>query len=168
MVIGAPRSGTAWASNWLSTDTIECLHDPLWDHHYRDLDEIKIPFKLVGIACTGMGYFPDWVNAHPCPKVILHRPKPQIDASLEKIGLPPCPDKLILGLWAIAGLHIPWTDLFERKSAIKVIAHLGLGAFQEQRWARLKDMRVTAIYTNRRQNPAVMERLQRDHHEALA
>jgi hypothetical protein len=168
MVIGAPRSGTAWASNWLTTDTVECLHDPLWDYHYRDLDAITIPLKSVAIACTGMGYFADWANRHQCPKVILHRPKHEIDASLEELGLPPCPERLIHGLWRLEGKHVRWTELFDYSSAFAIHEWLGLGALDVRRWKYLKDMRVTAIHNNRRQDPAVMERLLRDHHEALA
>ena len=39
MVIGLPRTGTTWASNWLTTDSTQCYHDPLYHTHYEDWDE---------------------------------------------------------------------------------------------------------------------------------
>jgi hypothetical protein len=169
LVIAAPRSGTAWVSNWLTTDKVECLHDPMWDTHFRDLDALEIPGKEIGVACTGLGWFPDWVNEHPAPKVILHRPKWEIDASLQKIGLPVCPRELLAGLWRIQGLHVPTYTLFDHRGASDIHMHLGLGPFDYRRWQRLKDMRVTVIPNRRRQNPDVMERLTREHrHETLA
>lgn len=113
MVIAAPRSGTAWAANWLTTDQSLCLHDPLWENHYEELDARKPPGRLFGIACTGVALFPDWVNRHPARKVILHRDLAEIDASLAKIGA-----ESIAGTWhgvldRIQGTHVHWREIFE-------------------------------------------------------
>jgi hypothetical protein len=159
MVIAAPRSGTAWCANWLSDGKYLCLHDPLWDHHYRDLDLFAGP--QTGVACTGLGYFPEWVNQHPAPKVILHRPLHEINNSLATLGLPDCPPKLFNNLWKIDGLHVHWTSLFGADVEL-VHRHLRIGDFDPMRWSMLRDMNVTAKYERRRQDPDVWARLQAD------
>lgn len=117
MLISAPRSASTWASNWLTTDTTLCLHDPLWKYPYDELDKIEST-KMLGIACTGIALFPEYVNAHPARKVVLHRDFAEIDTSLEKIGL-----SAISGHWEgvlerIQGVHLSWRELFERPKAI--------------------------------------------------
>lgn len=113
MVIGAPRSGTAWAANWLTTDRTLCLHDPLWRHDLESLDNLQTR-KHLGIACTGVALFPDWVDQHPARKLILHRDFKEINASLRRMGIKPIPahwDDILKG---IEGLHVSWSDLFEK------------------------------------------------------
>lgn len=117
MLLSAPRSGSTWSSNWLTTDTTLCLHDPLWRYPYQELDRIQSP-KMLGIACTGLALFPDFVNAHPARKVILHRDLAEVDASLEKIGLSACSHAWDGVLEKIRGVHIDWQDLFERPKNI--------------------------------------------------
>jgi hypothetical protein len=158
MVIGAPRSGTAWAANWLSTGEQLCLHDPLWDRHYTEFDAIEHP--RLGIACTAMARFHPWVNKHPAPKVILHRTPDLVNDSLVRLGLPPCPQQLFLDLWKIRGLHVEWTDLFNENAA-NLHAHLKLGPFDAARHGLLRDMRITANWQERqrRQNPEVVARI---------
>lgn len=155
MVIGAPRSGTAWAANWLSGLRL-CLHDPLWDYHYTELDHLP---AVMAIACTGIAYFHGWVNDHPCPKVILHRPKAEIDVTLRRIGLPPVEQRLLDCLWKVKGYHVPWTDLFDGKGAVKIHEALRLGAFNCERHQMLRNFHVTENWRQRRQNPAVWNRL---------
>lgn len=159
MVLGAPRSGTAWAANWLSTGSQVCLHDPLWDTHYTDLDAIEHPH--LGIACTGLSLFHSWVNKHPCPKVILHRTPALVNDSLARMGLPVCPAELFASLWKVDGLHAQWTDLFN-DNAIDIHLHLRLGPFDTERWKMLRYLNVTEDYTKRQQNPLVWEQLQRE------
>lgn len=109
MVLGPPRSGTAWASVWL-----KAYHDPLWDFFYKDLDDDLVS----GVCCTGLGLFPDWVAAHPAPKVILHRDPQEVNASLARLGLPAVDPRLFYNLEHIEGLHVPWTNLFNKPRPI--------------------------------------------------
>lgn len=110
MVIGLPRSGTAWASNWLTTDKTHCLHDPLALHHHSELDGL-VSNKRLGVACTGLWAHADWLNAHPAKKVILHRPIEAINRSLEALGVDPYQ---AYTLDHIQGLHVDhealWSD----------------------------------------------------------
>jgi hypothetical protein len=157
MVIGAPRSGTAWASNWLSSGGQLCLHDPLWDHHFEDLDKLTHP--NLGIACTGIAFFHQWLNKHPAPKVILHRPREEVNTSLAKIGLGPCPEELFEALWEVQGYHCEWTNLFD-PAAVSIHQYLKIGPFDVDRWRALQYLNVTEEYTKRRQDPKVMARIQ--------
>ena len=116
MLLAAPRSGTTWAANWLTTDTTLCLHDPLWTHHYTDLDNIRSG-KMLGVACTGLYMFPDFVNSHPARKVILHRDEKEINESLKAIGLPEL-SNIEKDLYKINGVHLNWKVIFDEPKAM--------------------------------------------------
>jgi hypothetical protein len=145
MVIGPPRSGTAWASVWLNA-----YHDPLWDYYYADLDVLDS-----GICCTGLGLFPDWVNRHKAPKVILHRDCKEVNASLARLGLPGMDPYLLQKLDQLDGLHVHWTELFS--NAAKIWNHLIDFNFDPERHKRLKMLKITTDWKARRlaQDPAV-------------
>lgn len=140
MVIAAPRSGTAWAANWLSTDTTLCLHDPLWKRHYRDLDAIESS-KMLGIACTGIHLFGQYVRTHPARKVVLHRDRREIEHSLEAIGMPRPPDELFRLLDDIDGIHVAWTDIFDG-GAKRIYEHLLQKPFDAERHGALRNLEV--------------------------
>lgn len=136
MVLAAPRSGTTWASNWLTTDKTLCLHDPLWTHHYSDLDNINSK-KILGVACTGLYKFPDFVNNHPARKIILHRDEQEINDSLNAIGLPSLANTE-RDLNMIAGWHIDWKQIFtEPKTIYEFLTGL---EFDEERHELLKEI----------------------------
>jgi hypothetical protein len=160
MFIGAPRSGTAWAANWATTGGRLCLHDPLWDFHYDQLDALE---HVSGISCTGCGLYPDWLNAHPARKVILHRDYREVNASLEAMGLHHCPAHLFANLKTIKGMHVHWRQLFDDPKPIH--QYLLGGKFDKNRHALLKGLSVTAKWKERTQNPDVMLRLLGEKHE---
>lgn len=126
MVISQPRSGSTWTSNWLTTDTTLCIHDPLWTVHYEDWDtnlgRVKNELgdwdniqssKTLGISCTGIALWPDWVNNHPARKVILHRDHSEIEHSLRtSLGLEEEYNPSGDNLDKIRGMHVPWTNIF--------------------------------------------------------
>jgi hypothetical protein len=148
MVIGPPRSGTAWASVWLNA-----YHDPLWDYFYADLDALD-----TGICCTGLGLFPTWVNRHKSPKVILHRDGQEVNASLARLGLPRMDTHLFQNLEQLDGLHVHWTELFSNPA--KIWNHLIDFNFDAARHKHLKMLKITTDWQARRQNqdPAVRRR----------
>lgn len=158
MVLGAPRSGTAWAANWLSGLRL-CLHDPLWDHHYSELDSLPHAW---GVSCTGLPYFHEWVNAHPCPKVILHRPRAEIDQALASERLGPVSKLLMDGLWKCQGLHVDWGNLFDPAGAVEIHEHLRLGAINLERYEMLRRFKISENWRERVQNPEVWQRLSRE------
>jgi hypothetical protein len=117
MVLGLPRSGTTWAANWLTTDQSLCLHDPLNEYHYNDIDKIESYGRRLGVACTGLYLWTDWLNKHPARKVILHRPVGEIKYSLREHGIHLKIFKPQL-LHRIEGFHVDWRDLFNNPKPI--------------------------------------------------
>lgn len=158
MVIAAPRSGTTWSANWLTTDSTVCLHDPLWTRHYSELDAIESK-KTLGIACTGSALFPDWLNSHPARKVILHRPLAEVDASLEAIGLPACSRGWHGVLDRINGMHVTWRALWE--SPRLIYEHLLQRPFDAERHELLRQMRVQPDFERVDIDPAHTARMMR-------
>lgn len=156
MVLAAPRSGTAWAANLLTTDTSLCLHDPLWETHYADLDRYQTT-KRFGISCTGSWMFPEWVNNHPAKKVILHRPLVDINESLREIGLPEMSEDHHARLSKINGLHLSWTDLF--KSPKQIYEYLLEREFDAERFRLLRTLNVQSDLEKIEVNPHASRRL---------
>lgn len=160
MVIAAPRSGTAWASNWLTDSTRHCFHDPLYDVHYEDFDKLELPQKRLGVACTGLALFHEWVVMHPAKKVILHRDRNEVNMALRSEGLQKCPTALFAGLEAIAGLHVQWTDIF--RNPTEIWQHL----FPDEtldlaRHQHLTTLNVQSNWRAKVQNPEVLDRLRK-------
>lgn len=145
MIIAAPRSGTAWASNWLTTDTTTCLHDPLLRWTRGELAHLQSP-KMLGVACTGLGLFTDYVNDHPARKIILRRPLEEVDASLMRIGMPPCSEQWEGVLEKIIGVHLNWQELFQVDRAKMIYEYLLDRPFDAERWAVLREMNVQANF----------------------
>lgn len=162
MLIAAPRSATTWASNWLTTDHSTCLHDPLLKWTKDELMTLEASSsKTLGMACTGIALFPDWVNAHPARKVILHRDLDEIDASLQRIGMTPCGVQWKGVLEKIDGIHLDWTELFKRPRHIyEFLLNL---PFDPERWAVLKEINMQpnfgSLSINREATQAFMHEL---------
>lgn len=139
MLIAAPRSATTWAANWLTTDSTLCLHDPLLKWTKEELLALASP-KRLGVACTGLALFPEWVNSQPARKVILHRPLMEIDQSLQEIGMTPISEHWHGVLERIKGVHLDWQEMFTRPQYI--YEYLLDLPFDPQRWALLREMNV--------------------------
>lgn len=133
MVIGLPRSGTTWASNWLTTDATLCMHDPLATIHYKDWDHIKSN-RVLGIADTGIQIFHEWLNKHPARKIILHRDKQEIAKSLGMTDIG------ISHLERINGIHCNWMDIFDNPKPI--YEYLLQKEFDSERHFHLKNIRM--------------------------
>jgi hypothetical protein len=156
MVIAAPRSGTTWASVWLTTDATMCLHDPLWENHYTDLDNIQSR-KMLGISCTGIALFPEWLNAHPARKVILHRDIREVNASLQAIGLLGCCDNYESLLFGLSGHHCHWQDIFRKPK--EIYEFLLQKPFDAERHAELVKIEMQPNFEGLTINPSVTSNL---------
>ena len=156
MVLSSPRSGSTWASNWLTTDKTLCLHDPLWTHHYLDLDKIT-SHRAIGVACTGLYLFPEWVNNHPARKVILHRNLEEINESLIEIGLGEITAKQHANLDLIEGWHIEWTDIFDKPK--KIYEYLLELPFDDERHGLLREIEMQPNFEKISIGKAVTRRL---------
>jgi len=156
MVISAPRCGTTWAGNWLTTDATLCLHDPLFERHYQELDAYPTS-KMLGVACTGMAYFWEWVDKHPARKVILHRDESEINASLAAIGLPPVEKFLLKNLDRIQGMHVDWRNLFD--SPRTIYEYLTQLPFDYERHELLKNIEMQPQFSGLKVGREVTRRL---------
>jgi hypothetical protein len=158
MLLSAPRSASTWSSNWLTTDTTICLHDPLMKWTRDELDMIESP-KRLGIACTGLALFPDWVNSHPARKVILHRDLSEVDTSLERIGMTGCSKQWEGVLDRIDGVHLPWDVIFDPLRAQYVYEYLLNLPFDAERWAVLCEINAQPNFNTISVNKAATARL---------
>jgi|ERR1700758_253470 len=113
MILGAPRSGTAWAANWLTTDTTLCLHEPLYAWTHTQLDA-RVSTRSLGIACTVSALLE--INRHPARKVILHREPAEVRQSMQRLGIEG--DYDFSALDRVQGRHIDWRDLFTNPAPI--------------------------------------------------
>lgn len=164
MVLAAPRSGTAWAANWLNTDNTRCLHDPLWRHHYDDLDKIESD-KDLGISCTGLALHPTFLRHHLARKVVLHRPFKEINDSLARLGQNPLGKVWETALDQIPGMHAYWDDLFHPIKARPIYEYLLDRRFDPERHHELVDLNVQmnfgSVTINKAANARMFEDLRR-------
>lgn len=156
MLLGTPRSATTWAANWLTTDTTLCLHDPLFRYHYTELDNIKSSRSL-GVACTGLGHFTDWINSHPARKVIVHRNLGEVNQSLREIGLPAMTEEQAKKLDLVKGLHVDWLELFD--SPEKIYEYLLQMPFDSERHEFLCEIEMQPHFGRLKVGPDVTKKL---------
>jgi hypothetical protein len=121
-VYGLPRSGTSWASVWLSQWPLVCLHDPCEHMGWEEIEvwaqACREDGKLPGISCTGMWMHPD--HDPSVPTLRLERPLVEIDLSLCRLGVPRLPRAMVERFNALPYPMLAWTDLFDSKRAWKV------------------------------------------------
>ena len=142
MVIGLPRSGTAWMANWLTTERSICWHEPLWDHTLEELDALPMS-GLFGIADTQLMLDPDRVNAHPAKKLIVHRELRDVNLSLARAGLPEAMrDEHRWHLDEIGGFHITFKDLWNVERFRPAMEWLTPLPFDAARYATLRGLNV--------------------------
>jgi len=141
MVLSAPRSASTWVANWLTTDKTLCLHDPILEHKPEELDFLACD-RMLGVSCTGLALLPDFVNAHPAKKVVLHRDMSEVDESLCSIGLTPLGISWRHALKNISGLHCYYDDVFDPIRAKPMYEYVTGLPFDAARHAQLIDMHV--------------------------
>lgn len=141
MVLSAPRSASTWVANWLTTDQSLCLHDPLLEHAPETLDAIPCD-RMLGIACTALPLFADFVNGHPARKLIIHRDLEAINQSLVTLGL-----SALGWIWKgaldnLKGLHVAYESLFDPAIAARIYEHLLQRPFDAARHEQLRAMHI--------------------------
>lgn len=165
MVIGLPRSGTTWAANWLTTDTVYCAHDPLYHYHYDEwntrvaLEAYRNGYVHAGVSCTGIWRWPAWVNAQPCAKLILERDFGEVQDSLTTLDLPRLDDSAVEQLNSISGFRLPYECLFDPRCARLVWEHLTGGEFNEMRHKALCEYMVQPKFEALQPDPEVTRKL---------
>ena len=142
IVTGLPRSGTTWVANWLTTDDTLCIHDPLYKYSLDQLDTIESNKKL-GVSCTGLWRFPDYLEAHPARKLIIHRDLNEINDSLaNEMGVPTVSEKEAESLRDIYGIHASFVDLFNPIIAKEIYETILEKSFDAERHAYLVELNV--------------------------
>lgn len=159
MILGLPRSGTTWAANWLCTDLTHCIHDPLYTTHYSDLDNLDKNGKRLGVSCTGLYFFPDFVNEHPAKKLVIYRPLEEINESLASISLPLLTMADVRQLEQINGMYCTMSALFDPVFAKLFYEHLTGLPFDAQRHAELVKIEMQPKFSGLKVNPEVTRRL---------
>jgi hypothetical protein len=160
IVLGAPRSGTTWAANWLTTDHTFCLHDPLVEYKVSQLNNMVAPGRRLGVSCTSLLWFPEWVNEQRCPKVILFREMGEINLSLDTLGLQKLDENAHMArIAAIKDARlVPYGDLFKMKTAEKLAKYLGV-PFDPPRHDLLRQMRIEPTFKHINVNPDAVKEL---------
>ena len=143
MIVGLPRSGTAWLANWFTTERSICWHEPLWTRPLAELDAVK-GAGLFGIADTMLVMLgTDELNAHPAKKLIVHRELGDVNLSLTKAGLPGAMrDEHKWALDEIGGYHITFHDLWNVEKFKPAAEWLLPVPFDTARYALLRDLQV--------------------------
>lgn len=142
MVLSAPRSGSTWTANWLTTDKTYCVHDPILEYKSTEMDAIPAYDKMLGIACTGLALMPSFVNDHPARKVIVHRDLRDVNLSMLKIGLTELDPVWDTALERLQGMHVGYPDLFDEGPARAIWEYLTGLPFDANRHARLRRMKI--------------------------
>lgn len=172
MITGLPRSGTTWAANLFTTDAVLCHHDPLYHTHYSEWDEkFKSPVP-VGVSCTGIWRWGDWLNAHPARKLILERDIESIYTSMAEIGMDVSIGELQeneQALRQVIGLHVPHSDLFDPKKCRDLWDYLmnGRVPFNPTRHKLLVDIEMQPKFSGLSVGPEVTRRLMAELHSAM-
>ena len=142
MVIAAPRSGTGWAANWLTTDATLCYHGLSARLPMADWDGIESK-RAMGCAETALWWASDRLNDYPARKVILHRGAAEICASLGMPNLMASVEEMQSKLHDIEGMHVQWDQMFSDPAPI--YEHLLRLPFDQERHAELMRLQVTCF-----------------------
>ena len=145
IVAGLPRSGTAWASVWLTSGNAICLHEPLARRTPQELSALHLD-GYWGISCTGIWIVPGLIDAQNCPVVTLSNGAGQVNLSLRAMGLQPLPDRLMERFEALKYPAFSRADMLEdRDKAAEMWAILRPDApFDPVRWELLRRMKIEA------------------------
>jgi hypothetical protein len=152
LVIAAPRSGTAWCANWLTTDTTFCYHGLSKTVHHLDWHTLESD-KRLGVSDPTLVHLSDWCNAQDIPKLIVHRNSKDI---ADALGMPELKNKY-WGLDKFQGMHIEFEELFKKpKQAYEYL----LGKeFDEARHELLAGLETNVAFHKMQLNPEVVSRL---------
>ena len=157
MIVGLPRSGTAWLANWFTTERSICWHEPLWTRSLTELDEVK-GAGLFGISDTMLILMnADEINRHPAKKLIVHRELDEVNVSLAKLGLPAMRDEHKWKLDEIGGFHITFHDLYNVERFRRAAEWLLPVPFDSARYSLLRDLNIQNAQAIKEAKAAVLE-----------
>lgn len=157
LIVGLPRSRTAWLSVLCTTSESICYHDAI--EGIRELPQLieryKSDFyKHIGLADIGLGFFLGWILEHISPRtLIVDRDPSDVTEEMVKMGLPrtnyadlmherllPFKDHPLV-MW------VPYEALDKKRVIEKIYWHLMPGhAFDEERYEQLAKMNITTDF----------------------
>ena len=152
MVLGLPRSGTAWLANLFTTSKSYCKHEALWNSSFEELDQQKHTVSF-GIAETSGFSIVDTINAHSARKLIIRRDLSEINESLGKLKIPKMTHDHMDKLLSISGYHMDFCDIFDYERMAKAYDYVLQDRLERYRHEFLCDMNV--------QNKKLIEQIQR-------
>ena len=149
MVLGLPRSGTAWMANYLTTDNTLCLHESFMDFSLEELDGYDCGYRL-GIAETAGMFIADEINQHPARKIIIERPLEDVNQSLQAINLPCMTEYHVELLNKIDGFRVKFNELFNPEMMSYICREIVGIKFNIHRFVLLEKMNVQDQYAIRK------------------
>lgn len=150
MVLALPRSGTAWVSNLLTTDTSLCIHEAFMDHSINDLDNLAYD-GMLGIAETSAFTKVDEINQHSAKKLVIERPLNEVNESIAKLGFKAMPSYSADLMIQLKGYRIAYKDLFNYEIMAEAYYYLLRKELNQERHKMLCQMNI--------QNTAAIERV---------
>ena len=150
MVLALPRSGTAWVSNLLTTDTSLCIHEAFMDHSINDLDNLAYD-GMLGIAETSAFTKVDEINQHSAKKLVIERPLNEVNESIAKLGFKAMPSYSADLMIQLKGYRIAYKDLFNYEIMSEAYYYLLRKELNQERHKMLCQMNI--------QNTAAIERV---------
>ena len=150
MVLALPRSGTAWVSNLLTTDTSLCIHEAFMDHSINDLDARSYD-GMLGIAETSAFTKVDEINQHSAKKLVIERPLNEVNESIAKLGFKAMPSYSADLMIQLKGYRIAYKDLFNYEIMAEAYYYLLRKELNQERHKMLCQMNI--------QNTAAIERV---------
>lgn len=139
LVMGLPRSSTTWMSNWLTTDTTLCLHDPFATALPEDWPRDSRRF---GISCTGAYLFPKWLATLDCPVAVIERDSSICDESLSRMGWGDT-SGLLYDFAVAPGKRFKWNGIWQEETARELWEYLLPNTpFDLIRYMLLRDIQV--------------------------
>jgi hypothetical protein len=159
MILGGQRSATTWMANLLTTDNTLCIHDPLYSYTLKQLDDLHVPGKRLGIACTGSLMFDEWVRKHPAKKVLLYREPEEVNASLRQLGLAEISVMKQFELLEKAKMPVfQWDKVFDAHIAREICRILNV-PFCAHRHYELRQMNIQPAFERVGVNPEAVQHL---------
>ena len=181
---GMPRTHMAWLSVLLTTDKTVCYPEPLKDmQEPEDIDRLMGArgYTHVGVADTGLAFFPDVMTRLLCPVVLIDRDRNEVLHELLRMSANPetaktYVDRMEKACERVARkanvLVINYKQLRDRRIAQKIFWHCLPGvAFDEVRYSLLSQLVIEqnplGILSSVKNNLSGMQQMFSDRYEHL-
>lgn len=145
-ILAFPRSGTTWATAWLS-HYATVLHDPIVTRSHDEIEAwADATSGYTGISCTASMLWPEWVKntyERGTRILVLRRPVHEINKSLEAIDLPTIAPNMEHQIDQLPGLHLDYNMLFDSDAAQQILEYcLPDATFSPVHHAEMCDMHI--------------------------